>query len=1064
MDNGCLRAFFFEKNCNDEMAVANGTATDITYTAAFRDYTRGTNFRSYAAEFNGTSSKVSIGSAADIDDLVEFTFAAWIYLTDAGGSSAGKIFYKAATSDALWISCSAADGGNVGLSAKVGYDTTNATSTIVGGMGSGKLEQFRWHPVAFTYSESGDRKIHIFIDGTEIPVYTTQVASVGTRTADAADTAYIGNQDDGARAIHGIMTEALLYNRALSANEIKWLAHDFTYLDWGAPLRAHIFPKSAKVDPSKQSHGMLSFEFHDGYESHYLLAKPALEGKGVVGVIGCPTDAAHLGAVGRLSVAQMQDFIADGWEIASHSVDHGWHGDYDEAGLRAQFANSKATLEALGATVNHYIWPGGSPQEWARAICSEYYLSASDSGCWNVPPVPLFGLGGVNIDDPAYLTTYQANIDMAYTSNSYLIFHIHDVDAADVTCLDALIDYAQAKGIPIVTRHGGYQNLVEIPTTGPLYDDYSIRLQETSGAAQQFYQPKTLTAVKYIISFLACNPDGSAVTSANVKAFADTALTNEITTTYYEPLGNGAYLCWGVFTGTAATWNVGVEVPAGGGYIWTEKAPMLGGQPDIFSLEVYNDKLYGGTDASGRLYEWNGTDAWVQKAPYIASETHIYSLKARTDGLYAGTYPNGKLLKWNGVDAWTVKAPKLGSETFIFALEEDDDGNLYAGTGLNGMLYRWNGTDAWVQVAGTFGSETQIRALKWYEGKMYGSTYPHGLLLEWNGVDAWTQVAGQYSAETAVYALEVHRGNLYGGSGPHGFLLAWNGIDTWLQRAPQLSETLIFSLEEHEGELYGGTSSHGMLYRWDGASAWIQKCPQLGETRTYALKSFNGKLYGGMGNVNGKLYEADGPNVVYVSVPTCHIAAPASEGGDFPRSPIPNTTGASITRAADVLTIPAAGNIGTAEGTIDVECVAPCTEGEVSSPSLQLFRYYKDVNNDIAIRTASATDKTGFFVRMGGLSAPSEEAVSGFSRNILSKFRLSLRQANTLDGTNYVILYHNIGTGWSTLCVSATQPSGALDVSGTIYVGEQYDGTRHWDSIIRRIRIYQNAIVGVPSF
>jgi len=42
-----------------------------------------------------------------------------------------------------------------------------------------------------------------------------------------------------------------------------------------------------------------------------------------------------------------------------------------------------------------------------------------------------------------------------------------------------------------------------------------------------------------------------------------------------------------------------------GGNAWVEKAPKLGAETYIWSLCVYNNKLYGGTQGSGKLYEWN---------------------------------------------------------------------------------------------------------------------------------------------------------------------------------------------------------------------------------------------------------------------------------------------------------------------------------------------------------------------------------------------------------------------------------------------------------------------------
>ena len=76
---------------------------------------------------------------------------------------------------------------------------------------------------------------------------------------------------------------------------------------------------------------------------------------------------------------------------------------------------------------------------------------------------------------------------------------------------------------------------------------------------------------------------------------------------------------------------------------WTEVAPQLGSQTDIYSLAVFNGKLYGGTCPNGCLFEWNGEDSWIQVAPQLNSQTHIRSLAVFNGKLYGGTYPNGLL-------------------------------------------------------------------------------------------------------------------------------------------------------------------------------------------------------------------------------------------------------------------------------------------------------------------------------------------------------------------------------------------------------------------------------------
>ena len=76
--------------------------------------------------------------------------------------------------------------------------------------------------------------------------------------------------------------------------------------------------------------------------------------------------------------------------------------------------------------------------------------------------------------------------------------------------------------------------------------------------------------------------------------------------------------------------------------------PNYGGETQIWSLCVYNGKLYGGTYPNGKLYEWNGVNAWVEKAPKLGG-TQICSLCVYNGRLYGGTAGNGTLYEWNAI-------------------------------------------------------------------------------------------------------------------------------------------------------------------------------------------------------------------------------------------------------------------------------------------------------------------------------------------------------------------------------------------------------------------------------
>ena len=248
---------------------------------------------------------------------------------------------------------------------------------------------------------------------------------------------------------------------------------------------------------------------------------------------------------------------------------------------------------------------------------------------------------------------------------------------------------------------------------------------------------------------------------------------------------------------------------------WVQVAPQLNAQVSIRSLVVLNSKLYGGTDSSGLLFEWNDTDAWVQVAPQLNAQVSIRSLVVFNGKIYGSTSPGGRLFEWNGSNAWVQVAPQLVSQADIYSLAVFNS-KLYGGTGLNGRLFEWNDSDAWVQVAGMLNSQTKILSLAVFNSKLYGGTAPGGRLFEWNGTNAWVQVAPQVDNQTDIWSLAVFNSKLYGGTGGKGELFEWNGTNAWRQKVPQLvSQADIYSLAVFNSKLYGGTGGGGRLFKWD---------------------------------------------------------------------------------------------------------------------------------------------------------------------------------------------------------------------------------------------------------
>ena len=271
---------------------------------------------------------------------------------------------------------------------------------------------------------------------------------------------------------------------------------------------------------------------------------------------------------------------------------------------------------------------------------------------------------------------------------------------------------------------------------------------------------------------------------------------------------------------------------------WAEVAGQLNSQNAIYSLVVLNDELYGGTSPGGRLFKYNGTDAWVEVAPLLNSQTIIWSLVVLNGKIYGGTSPWGKLFEWNGSNAWVEVAPQLNAQAEIRSLVVLN-GKIYGCTYNGGRLFEWNGSNAWVQVAPRLNNLITY-CIAVFNGKIYAGIYNTGLLYEWNGSNAWVQVAPQLNSQQSIDSLVVFNSKLYGGAGINltgGRLFEWNDVNAWVEKAPTFNgQGWLYGMVVLNNKLYGCTTPNGRLFQWNGTDAWIQKAPQLGsETNLRSL-------------------------------------------------------------------------------------------------------------------------------------------------------------------------------------------------------------------------------------
>lgn len=150
----------------------------------------GTPVVPYSVELTGASgSYIGCGSAADIDNLPDFAVAGkgvitaevWFRTTDMGGG----ILCKTSNSSIGWFLT--VDGGIVGI--RIKYATTDSIASSTADFNDG-----HWHHAAFTYDETGDRKVRLWVDGV---LRDTGNASVGNYVPDDVRNCTIGAYSAG---------------------------------------------------------------------------------------------------------------------------------------------------------------------------------------------------------------------------------------------------------------------------------------------------------------------------------------------------------------------------------------------------------------------------------------------------------------------------------------------------------------------------------------------------------------------------------------------------------------------------------------------------------------------------------------------------------------------------------------------------------------------------------------------------------------------------------------------------------------------------------------------------
>ena len=183
-----------------------------------------------ALNFGGSNDYVNIGAPSSLDNIVTKTISAWIYPRSVGESNAGRIMDKNQGGIAGWYfaTCSDPDGGSrcsaAGSSNALLYEHNFASGSVGAWVtGNNTLTLNAWNHVVVTYSRSSTANNPVFYINGVVRSGTSVGNQTGTAPSDTGLENTIGNRTDTAATFNGLIDDVRIYNRVLTADEIKRL-------------------------------------------------------------------------------------------------------------------------------------------------------------------------------------------------------------------------------------------------------------------------------------------------------------------------------------------------------------------------------------------------------------------------------------------------------------------------------------------------------------------------------------------------------------------------------------------------------------------------------------------------------------------------------------------------------------------------------------------------------------------------------------------------------------------------------------------------------------------------
>ncbi len=235
-----------------------------------------------------------------------------------------------------------------------------------------------------------------------------------------------------------------------TVERVRFIIDDDSIRVWIDDLRAHPSPDSGKV----------ILRFDDGSLRHYTDYFPLLSEYGYPAIAGVVINS--VGNDSQMSIEQLQEMEASGWEILSHTMDHDAITDLSADELRADLSASTEWLteHGFGSSTGYFITPYNNYDGDSLDVLDEHIdLAFTGGGPTNAALTSPLTVPAVNPEKEATQTLRAIDFAAEHRQLIVLMFHGINTDRLETIC-----EHIQSKGdqLDVITASELHATLAQL--------------------------------------------------------------------------------------------------------------------------------------------------------------------------------------------------------------------------------------------------------------------------------------------------------------------------------------------------------------------------------------------------------------------------------------------------------------------------------------------------------------------------------------------------------------------------------------------------------------------------